>query len=468
MSGSNKLKSIFLNSGASLFFLILVLAIFNHREGVATQDRLQFDLDWASYKYDSERSYVEIYYSVPSRQLQIKEGKGREGVVFNVDLKIFQGDSIAFSRSWNSVGRGSHESGTSENERMVTLTRALLAPGTYSISTRVTERGAGRSSERKAELIVASFPDEEFALSDIQLAYSIETDTSEGRYTKNNYKVLPNPGLLYDVGHPILYFYSELYNLNTDTNSSYTVVSEIVDDEGRVVKAFPPKNRTARGRSVVEVAGLNVISLPAGAYYLKLNVTDYGAMVEATKQKKFYVYREGEGRGDRLASNRLTALGQYYARLIESRISEEFDLARYIASSHEKEVFKTLDLEGKRIFLSRFWSNHKPAGTSANEYRRDYLIRVKAANQRFSSPQREGWRTDRGRVLILYGDPDETDRNTSIGDTRGYESWYYRTGGREMLFVFVEKTGWDELELVHSTARGEVYDPDWERWISVR
>ena len=86
--------------GASLFFLILVLTIFDQGEGVAIQDRLQFDLDWASFKYDSERSYVEIYYSVPSRQLQIEEGKRQEGaVVFNVDLKIFKSDSIAFSRS---------------------------------------------------------------------------------------------------------------------------------------------------------------------------------------------------------------------------------------------------------------------------------------------------------------------------------------------------------------------------------
>jgi GWxTD domain-containing protein len=162
-------------------------------------------------------------------------------------------------------------------------------------------------------------------------------------------------------------------------------------------------------------------------------------------------------------------LSGYYANVSEDQVLEEFEIAKYLASDEEKLIFETLDLAGKRAFMEQFWSKRgRMTGATFADSRRKYLLRVKAANQRFSNPQRLGWKTDRGRVLILYGDPDEIERNANVSEGRGFERWDYRSGPREMSFVFAEKRGWAELELVHSTARGEVFDPDWERWIKVK
>ncbi len=83
----------------------------------------------------------------------------------------------------------------------------------------------------------------------------------------------------------------------------------------------------------------------------------------------------------------------------------------------------------------------------------------------FSSAFKEGWRTDQGRVLLIYGKPDEIERNPSSLNTSPYEIWQYYSleGGSE--FVFGDITGHGDFELLHSDYRNEIKDPRWRERI---
>lgn len=87
------------------------------------------------------------------------------------------------------------------------------------------------------------------------------------------------------------------------------------------------------------------------------------------------------------------------------------------------------------------------------------------ATERYSNYTRKGWRTDRGRVFILYGKPDEVERHPSEGVIKPYEIWYYYQIENGVQFVFVDKNGFSDYELVHSTKRGEFTDEGWERYL---
>ena len=89
---------------------------------------------------------------------------------------------------------------------------------------------------------------------------------------------------------------------------------------------------------------------------------------------------------------------------------------------------------------------------------------VNTANQQFRE-MKQGWRTDRGRVLLLYGVPDEIERFPYSAENKPYEIWKYFSIQGGVIFVFVDKRELGRYELVHSTARGELNDPEWERWI---
>jgi hypothetical protein len=94
-----------------------------------------------------------------------------------------------------------------------------------------------------------------------------------------------------------------------------------------------------------------------------------------------------------------------------------------------------------------------------------YLQRILSADQRFRALGRAGWRTDRGRVLALYAEPDEVERFPSSQDSKPYEVWRYYSIENGVEFTFVDRSGFGEHTLVHSTKRGELQDTEWQRFL---
>ena len=80
---------------------------------------------------------------------------------------------------------------------------------------------------------------------------------------------------------------------------------------------------------------------------------------------------------------------------------------------------------------------------------------------------KEGWKTDRGRVYLIYGGPDEIERFPNEIETRPYEIWHYESVEGGVIFVFADITGFGSYQLVHSTKRGELRDDSWVRRITV-
>jgi len=76
-----------------------------------------------------------------------------------------------------------------------------------------------------------------------------------------------------------------------------------------------------------------------------------------------------------------------------------------------------------------------------------------------------GWKSDRGRVYIMYGAPDDIERNVNAMDTYPYEIWRYNQYEGGVLFVFLDKNNSGMYQLVHSTKEGELSDPNWEDFI---
>jgi len=114
----------------------------------------------------------------------------------------------------------------------------------------------------------------------------------------------------------------------------------------------------------------------------------------------------------------------------------------YIITPEEKRAFMMLSSDDQREqFIDVFWRTRdtNPA-TSENEYRAEHYARIAYANQNFAFGDMAGWQTDRGRIYITHGKPDEI-RKGIAG-----EVWVYRYGpglGRniEVEFVNVNGTG---------------------------
>ncbi|MGH7341975.1 MAG: GWxTD domain-containing protein, partial [Candidatus Rokuibacteriota bacterium] len=121
-------------------------------------------------------------------------------------------------------------------------------------------------------------------------------------------------------------------------------------------------------------------------------------------------------------------------------------------------------LQGKRNFLRQFWARRDPTpATSANEAQKDYYRLMALANLEFregGAGDVPGWRTDRGRIFIRYGEPDEVLRRPQ-SPTRPYEVWKY-TRGRPRKFVFLDETGFGHYQLIYTDERREPSLSNWQ------
>jgi len=148
----------------------------------------------------------------------------------------------------------------------------------------------------------------------------------------------------------------------------------------------------------------------------------------------------------------------------------------YIITPEERAAFKRLTTDDEREqFIEQFWERRNPEpGSPENKFREEYYRRIVFANQRFSNTV-PGWKTDRGRIYILYGPPDEIDSQPTGGTMRWsvdegppgiktfpFEQWFYRylkgaEGVEEnQVLTFVDPTNAGEYRLTINPADKDV------------
>ena len=153
-------------------------------------------------------------------------------------------------------------------------------------------------------------------------------------------------------------------------------------------------------------------------------------------------------------SNRQEEGKNYYKKWLDEDVV-------YIISPEERAVFERLTTdEEKEQFIEQFWYRRDPDPlTGVNEFKEEHYRRIAYANDHFGSGL-PGWMTDRGRIYILHGPPDERETHPTGGaynrpihegggttSTYPFEVWWYR---------HIPGVGDDvELEFVDATLTGE-------------
>lgn len=438
---------------------------------IQADSTLYFDLDFARFSVNDSTAQVEVYIAVPRAALRFAAADSQLVANFECQVVITKDNVELVNHKWQAHSAARDSAAIKPGQLLFTQARFQLKMGTYRFFVGVLDQSRPANQGIRAFQIVAEpYPANQLALSDLQLAARLERDTTRSIFHKNRHLVLPNPGAVYGLELPMLFFYTEIYHLRFPSDSSYSVHYSIYDGDGREVKALPPKRRPIAGAKLVEVGGFNIVSLKSGSYFFEVRVVDHGAGSEASRRHKFFVYREKDQAEASDVAPRSGApfelLAPYYRGRTEKELDKEFETARYISASEERKIYGALQRQGKTEFLLKFWQKRDLSPeTPRNEFREDYLARVKSANESFSG-FREGWKTDMGRALLVYGRPDEIERFPSSNESRSYQIWHYFEieGGAEFVFIDLKSGG--EMELVHSTARNELQDPTWQRWLN--
>jgi len=318
----------------------------------------------------------------------------------------------------------------------------------------------------ETELSVTAFSNAP-TLSDIDVCSSIiESTQKESSFYKNTYEVFTNPSRFFgSTFTPVLYSYVELYNLIP--SEEYSIITRLVNWKGAVVKEQTRK-KVSPSPDIVDVSTMKMLSYPSGKYFYQMELLDKEGKSLALRQKAIYIYNP-DVKTETVQPDRshLLALSAVYNGMDEAELDKEFASTRYISRRDDEKIYSKLNtFDAKRDFLAQFWSDVESGKRGYSDVTRAvYTERVSVANQRYRQFGKEGWKTDRGRVYILYGEPSDVERYPMGDNVKPYEIWQYDSIEGGVQFIFVDRSGYGEYILVHSTKRGEIQDENWQQYL---
>ncbi len=122
---------------------------------------------------------------------------------------------------------------------------------------------------------------------------------------------------------------------------------------------------------------------------------------------------------------------------------------QYVMRIEDWHRLKKASGQRQQELFNEFWNKRNPLPDSKNNpLLKEFYRRVEYANEHFSNSLREGWKTDLGRIYIIYGPPDDIYRNEGdlFSNQPPYIIWTYYN--LRMRFVFVDENNTGDYQLV--------------------
>lgn len=450
----------------NLFYFVLFLLFLNNLSYSA--GNFYFDADYSVFRNTTAKSVVEVYFSFTQNSLKyIKSGNEFVGIANTQILIVDQLNSkVIFNEIYGLQTVVKDTSKAKLLSRLIGQQNLNVPAGNYEITfIGFDQNEQSKSDTIKLSLNINQFDDSKTSISSLQLSSMIDKSADKGSiFYKNGLEITPNPNLLFGNNLNKLYYYMEIYFPSVDykSDSSYFIIS-INDLSGKLISEKKKKINT-KNEIYAETGLFKVDSLSTGSYILSASLVDNSTNKKITREKKFYIFNSAKKEDFSLVFEK-DFLQSEFVTLKEEQIEDEFNKIIYLRSTNENnewEKLKTLD--DKRKFLFNFWKRRDSnLMTPRIEYRDEYFKRVKEANKLYKQSFTDGWKSDRGRIYILYGVPSDVEKHFMETDIKNYEIWTYDyvEGGTVCVFAEISTSGEGSYFLVHSTMRNEFRDPNW-------
>ena len=453
----------------------IILILFCLSSYVQSQKvQLQFAVDHAQFRSDNNKVYLEVYYSIKRNSLTYKNDKNgfNAHAIIKTTLsqnnKIIAEDSLVINDFVKTMDEVSH------THRFTEISYINIQEGAYLLSSKLIDNNSHKTIIYKDSLNLHLYPSTDLSLSEIEFATIIKSSNENSKFNKNGLYIVPNTDCMYGSGMTELKFYTEAYNLSCEGNSvgtTYQIHYSIIDANGNSIMEVPGQRKIKPGKSTVIYGSLPIDDLTNRIYYFKVKLTDNFTGKSTEIGKTFFILQKGYIAANLLkykSSDSQTTMDNYelneYSSMEEQELNELFEELKYIALKDEKKVFYNLNKDGKCNFLMNFWKRRDPTpNTIINERKRNYNELLAYSDAKFKQTLKSGWKSDRGRVLLVYGKPDQIDISEANIDTKAYQIWYYYNLEGGVEFVFVDSRRIGIFELVHSTKKNEMKDSSWKR-----
>jgi len=309
----------------------------------------------------------------------------------------------------------------------------LLDPGKYKLEFILRDRNTAVALSRELEFKLKSFAAKKPRLSNVEFLRAAEQGTGDSSvFAKGDLIVVPSVtrDFSFRPDHNRLLYYLEIYR-GSDSAKSVFVETAVRRRWGSLV--YRDSMTVELTSSVMrQLREMSMDTLAPGDYELELTL---------------------RGRRNKKLDQETTSFSIAWTQdaLLRSDYASTLDLIGLIAEPKELSDLSKLKTYQERLDgLNNFWLQRDPTpGSAENEIKGEFFRRVRLANRSFLFMRQPGWRTDRGRVFIKHGEPDEIDDYPFAPNSHPYQEWHYFRGGRYRKFTFLDENEDGDYRLIY-------------------
>lgn len=288
-----------------------------------------------------------------------------------------------------------------------------LVNGTFQLKLRIRDRISNKISEQNSKITIARIPKDELFVTDVLVVKTpfinlnnLKITSSEQHFTRDD-----SIGVLFEI-KPI-------------GTGTIKIQERIIHNDGRnwldSTYYFEPKHK--KFQSVRE---LDLRKFDTGMYQYIVQAEQSGT-------------RKSKTIGFKIIDKDFP--------FDESEITNSLKQMKYILENDRLNEILKMDNSRQLQEFKSYWNSRDPTPeTTKNERLEEYFKRINLANQRYTKIQ-QGWETDRGQVLVIYGEPSEIEDHPIVNQGRPYQIWIYNQ--LQLRFTFIDYDGFGDFRLAN-------------------
>lgn len=455
-------------------YMFLVMLLLNLRTTYAIDVYYRL----ASFNIPKDGPFIETYMTVAGQSVDYKKVKGGFQCAVNVSVLISDANNkIVHAKKYNLNGPVFND--TTNIPAFIDTQRYPLAGGAYTLEIIVNDVNKKQEPFKLVQVFKVNYSSYPIQVSSIQLLESYKKATVPSIITKSGYDLIPYNINYYPESQDKLAFYFETYNTDTFFGKGKTFIYKYFienNDNLKPVEPFSAFKKATTAPVNPLLAQMDISALPSGNYNLVIEIRDEKNIIQV--QEKMFFQRKNPAIPQTFVSGNypINSIEQYFGHVKSKDTLKIFIECLWPISNmvdRERQINQTLkaDTTIMRNYLVQYWKDRAADSVNPMKIWMEYLKSVNEAEALFKCGKQKGYFTDRGRVYLQYGKPNQRSVSQNEPNTYPYEIWqYYRitdkTNGQfftNRKFVFVNKAIADDcFKLEHSDMKGETNNPRWK------
>ena len=412
-----------------LILIILIVISFS----LLFSDELPVSVDLNRFLDDNSNTIFDFNYQIPYNSLQFEKTDSGFTANLKVEYMLTMDGEIVDKGDFANKLIFPNQEMTRSGKLFRDKISVTLPSSVYTMQISFTDIHSASNTSWSRKLIILK---KDSFLSDIEFSSGIVIDTTNylEKLHRDDLLFFINCNHIYTKGEvDSLYLYYELGNVQFPVGTLHEKINILKDND--TVKVIM-NELNCRGKKKSQTRKIDIPNLEEGYHKIIIEVTDPISKAVYKTEDYFSIRKKND-------SN--------YRLFVD--LEDEITLLKYFLPTNKTKIWNEITDEGKLKFINRFWEvNDSDTSNKDNDFFVLIRERIQYCNKHFSH-FKDGWNTDRGRIYIKHGKPDDIIFGNTGLDTKyaqkKYEIWKYRINNN-YTYLFLDFQSNRNYKLIYS------------------